>query len=165
MTLIWLRKQFLQSFTVLLQFCGDFMKARFLGQAWQSGMPYEALGLHSDEVGCIDGTPHQIYRPEVEPQWKFYSGYRHYHLMNTQLIVDSLGNIVFLQAGSLGAMNDAGNFHLMERIGPGTNNDMPHGVVLLADKGYGKCSAPVDTISCSANKTYAQTPTKASKEI
>ena len=33
-------------------------------------------------------------------------------------------------------MNDAGNFRLMERIGPGTNNDMPHGVVLLADKGY-----------------------------
>ena len=24
----------------------------------------------------------------------------------------------------------------MERIGPGTNNDMPHGVSLLADKGY-----------------------------
>ena len=25
----------------------------------------------------------------------------------------------------------------MERIGPGTNNDMPLDVVLLADKGYG----------------------------
>ena len=57
--------------------------------------------------------------------------------MNTQLIVDSLGSIVFLQAGFLGSMNDAGNFHLMERIGPGTNYDMPHGAVLLADKGYG----------------------------
>lgn len=89
-----------------------------------------------DAVGCIDRTPHQIYRPEVEPQWEFYSGHRHYHLMNTQLIVDGLGNIVFLQAGFLGSMNDAGNFRLMERIGPGTNNDMPHGVVLLADKGY-----------------------------
>ena len=33
-------------------------------------------------------------------------------------------------------MNDAGNFCLMERIGPGTNNDMPHGVVLLVDRGY-----------------------------
>ena len=30
-----------------------------------------------DAVGCIDGTPHQIYRPEVEPQWKFCSGHRH----------------------------------------------------------------------------------------
>ena len=34
-------------------------------------------------------------------------------------------------------INDAGNFNLMERIGPGTNNDMPLDVVLLADKGYG----------------------------
>ena len=74
-----------------------------------------------DAVGCVDGTPHEIYRPEVEPQ---------------QLIVNSLGNIVFLQAGFLGSMNDASNFHLMERISPGTNYDMPHGAV-LADKGYG----------------------------
>ena len=57
--------------------------------------------------------------------------------MNTQLIVDNLGNIVFLQAGFLGAMNDAGNFNVMERIGPGTRyHDMPANLVLLADKGY-----------------------------
>jgi hypothetical protein len=30
--------------------------------------------------------------------------------MNTQLIVDNVGNIVFLQAGFLGAQNDAANF-------------------------------------------------------
>lgn len=89
-----------------------------------------------DGVGCIDGTPHEIYRPLVEPQRQFYSGHRHFHLMNTQLIVDNLGNIVFLQTGFLGAMNDAGNFNLMERIGPGTQNDMPADVFLLADKGY-----------------------------
>lgn len=53
--------------------------------------------------------------------------------MNKQLIVDSLGNIVSLQASFLGSMNDADNFCLMERIGPRTNNDMPHGVVLLVD--------------------------------
>ena len=57
--------------------------------------------------------------------------------MNTQLIVDNLGNIVFLQAGFLGCMNDAGNFHLMEQIGHGTDNDVSVGLVLLADKGYG----------------------------
>ena len=57
--------------------------------------------------------------------------------MNTQLIVDNQGNIVFLQAGFLGSMNDAGNFILMDRIGPGTAYDMPRGTVLLADKGYG----------------------------
>ena len=47
--------------------------------------------------------------------------------MNTQLIVDNQGNIVFLQAGFLGYMNDAGNFILMDRIGPGTASDMPRG--------------------------------------
>ena len=88
-------------------------------------------------VGCIDGTPYEIYRPQVEPQRDFFSGHRHYHIINTQLIVDNVGNIVFLQAGFLGSLNDAGNFNLMERIGPGTNNDMPLDVVLLADKGYG----------------------------
>jgi hypothetical protein len=70
------------------------------------------------------------------PKKMFYSGHRHYHLMNTQLIVDNIGNIVFLQAGFLGAMNDAGNYNMMERIGPGTHNDLPPDVVLLADKGY-----------------------------
>ena len=73
-----------------------------------------------DAVGCIDGTPHKIYSPEAEPQAEFYSGHRHYHPMNTQLIVDNLGNIVFLQVGFLGALNDAGNFNMTERIGPGT---------------------------------------------
>lgn len=87
-------------------------------------------------VGCIDGTPHEIYRPEAEPQWQFYSGHRHYHLMNTQLIIYNLGNIVYLQAVFLGSINDAGNFNLMERVGPGTNYDMPGDVFLLADKGY-----------------------------
>jgi hypothetical protein len=56
--------------------------------------------------------------------------------MNTQLIVDNLGNIVFLQAGFLGAQNDATNFIFMERIGPGTNCDMPPNAYLLADKEY-----------------------------
>ena len=56
--------------------------------------------------------------------------------MNTQIIVDNLGSIVFLQAGFLGGQNDAANFLLMERIGPGTDHDMPVGALLLADKGY-----------------------------
>ena len=88
-------------------------------------------------MGCIDGTLHEIYRPQVEPQRDFFSGHRHYHLMNTQLIVDNAGNIVCLQAGFLGSLNDAANFNLMERIGAGTNYDMPPDAVLLADKGNG----------------------------
>ena len=82
-------------------------------------------------------VPHEVNRPLTEPQREIFSGHRHYHLMNTQLIVDSLGNILFLQAGFLGCMNDAGNFHLMEQIGHGSDNDMPVGLILLADKGYG----------------------------
>lgn len=82
--------------------------------------------ISADAVGCIDETPHEIYRPKVEPQSQFYSGHGNYYLMNTQLVVDIHGNIVFLQAGSLGAMNDAVNFILM-----------PPGAVLLADQGYG----------------------------
>ena len=81
-------------------------------------------------VGCIDGTPHEIYRPQVEPQRDFFSSHRHYHITKAQLMVDNLGNIVFLQAGFLGSLNDAGNFNLMERIGPGTNNDMPPVVIV-----------------------------------
>ena len=108
---------------------------------WPSIVQWNALrgnwSSFPDAVGCIDGTPHRIYRPLVEPQEDFYSGHRHYHLMNTQLIVDNLGNIVFLQAGFLGALNDAGTYNLMERIGPGTNYAMPRNTVLLADRAYG----------------------------
>ena len=37
-------------------------------------------------VGSIDSTPHEIYCPLTEPQRLFYSGHRHYHCMNTQLV-------------------------------------------------------------------------------
>ena len=105
-----------------------------------------------DAVGCIDGTPHKIFRPQVEPQRQFYSGHRHYHLMNTQLIVDNVGNIVFLQAGFLGAQNDAVNYLLMERIGPGTNHDMPP-------------SAVIDSLSHPPDKAYGDTRSTASTNV
>ena len=89
----------------------------------------------SNAVGCIDGTPHETYRRQIEPQRESYSGHRHCHLMNTQIIVDNLGNIVCLQADFLGGKNDAANFLLMERFGSGTDHDMPVGALLLADKG------------------------------
>lgn len=53
--------------------------------------------LHS--VGAIDSTPHEIYRPLTEPQRLYYSGHRHYHCMNTQLIMDNQGHLRFVQAG------------------------------------------------------------------
>ena len=40
-------------------------------------------------VGTIDTTPHEIYRPLIEQQRPFYGGYRHYHCMNTQLVMDN----------------------------------------------------------------------------
>ena len=87
-------------------------------------------------VGCIDVTPHEIYIPLTEPQRDFYSGHRHYHLINTQMICDNQGNIRFLQAGFLGSMHDAHRFRLMDQIGPGLALDIPVNALFLADKGY-----------------------------
>ena len=87
-------------------------------------------------VGAIDTTPHENCRPLTEPQRPFYSGYRHYHCMNTQLVIDNEGRIRFLQAGFLGSTHDAISFQLMEPIGPGRNLDLLPHAKLLADKAY-----------------------------
>ena len=83
-------------------------------------------------VGAIDTTPHEIYRPLIEPQRPFYSGYR----PNTQLVMDNEGHIRFVQAEFLGSTHDAVSFRLMEPIGPGRNLDLPRTAKLLADKAY-----------------------------
>ena len=87
-------------------------------------------------VGAIDTRPHEIYRPLIEPQRPFYSGYWHYHCMNTQLVMDNEGHIRFVQAGFPGSTHDAVSFLLMEPIGPGCNLDLPPNAKLLADKAY-----------------------------
>jgi len=87
-------------------------------------------------VGAIDTTPHEIYRPLTEPQRPFYSGYRHYHCMNTQLVIDNEGHIRFVQARFLGSTHDAVSFQLMEPIGLGRNLDFLPNANLLADKAY-----------------------------
>lgn len=87
-------------------------------------------------VGCIDVTPHEILIPSNEPQRNFYSGHRHFHLLNTQMICYNRGHIRFLQAGFLGSTHDSQSFRLIEPIGPGLALDVPVGVVFLADKGY-----------------------------
>ena len=76
-------------------------------------------------VDAIDTTPHEIYRPLIKPQRPFYSGYQHYHFMNTQLVMDNGGHIRFVQAGFLGSTHDAVSFRLMGPIGPGRNLDLP----------------------------------------
>ena len=87
-------------------------------------------------VCAIDTTPQEIYCPLTEPQRPFYSGHRHYHCVNTQLVIDNEGRIRFLQAGFLGSTHDAISFRLMEPIGPGHNLDIPPNAKFLADKGY-----------------------------
>ena len=88
-------------------------------------------------VDAIDTTPHEIYRPLIEPQRPFYSGYRNNHCMNTQLAMDNEGhNIRFVQARFLGSTHDAISFRLMEPIGPGCNLDLSPNAKLLADKAY-----------------------------
>lgn len=108
LTFLWLRKypcmsadqQYLILLTALSRLYGAFSQMRLRGRQSLSGIQCRVNGFFfPDAVGCIDGTPHETYRPQVGPQAQFYSGHRHYHVMNIQLIVDNQGNIVFLQTG------------------------------------------------------------------
>ena len=92
--------------------------------------------LFPGAVAIIDGTRHEIQRPGIEPQQHFYSGHCRYHNFSTQIIMDNHGNIVFMQSGFLGHNNDSAQFHMMPRIGPGEELLLPHGLYILADKGY-----------------------------
>ena len=56
--------------------------------------------------------------------------------MNTQLVIDTDGNIPFVQAGFLGSTHDAMSYRLMEPIEPGLNLDIPPNASLLADGAY-----------------------------
>ena len=79
-------------------------------------------------VGAIDTTPHEIYWPLTEPQRPFYSGYRHYYCMNSQLVMDNEGHAYPLCSGwipILASTHDAVSFRQMEPIGPGRNLDLP----------------------------------------
>ena len=87
-------------------------------------------------VGCIDVTPYKIIVASDEPQCQFYSGHRHVHLLNTQMLCDNRGHIRFLQAGFLGSTHDSQSYRLMQPLGPGLALDVPTGEVFLADKGY-----------------------------
>ena len=44
-------------------------------------------GVFPNAVGAIDGTLHEIQRPQSENQEDFYSGYSRYHCMSTQVRV------------------------------------------------------------------------------
>ena len=86
-------------------------------------------------VGAIDGTSHQIFKPMTDPQQLFYSGYRKYHAIHTQIVADTDGNICFISSGFPGHLNDAQQFNLMTQIG-GDQLPFPDQCILLADKIY-----------------------------
>ena len=95
-------------------------------------------------VAVIDGTRHEIQRPQIEPQQQFYSGHCRYHNFSTQIIMDNRGNIVYIQSGFLGHNNDSAQLQMMPRIGNGEELHLPEGLYILADKGY-PCEYPLLT--------------------
>ena len=95
-------------------------------------------------VAVIDGTRHEIQRPQTEPQQQFYSGHCRYHNFSTQIIMDNRGNIVYIQSGFLGHNNDSAQLRMMPRIGNGEELHLPAGLYILADKGY-PCEYPILT--------------------
>ena len=58
-------------------------------------------------TGAVDGTRHEIQRPQTEPQQHFYSRHCRYHDFSTQIIIGSHGNIVYILSGFLGHNNDS----------------------------------------------------------
>ena len=67
-------------------------------------------------VGCINGTSHEIYRPNNEIQQMYYSGHRRFHCIHTQVVIDNELRIRHVESGFLGHTNDAQSFALMSDI-------------------------------------------------
>ena len=76
-------------------------------------------------IGAIDGTRHEIQRPQTEPQQHFYSGHCRYHNFSTQIIMDSRGNILSIHSGFLGHNNDSAQLQMMSKIGYGEEFTCP----------------------------------------
>jgi len=87
------------------------------------------------EVGAVDGTSSEIYRPQTDPQELYFSGHRHFHTIHTQVVVDNAGRICHIQSGFLGHQNDAQQFGMMPQIGYNAELNFPQNI-LLADKIY-----------------------------
>ncbi len=81
--------------------------------------------LFPGAVTVIDGTRHEIQRPQTEPQQHFYSGHCRFHNFSTQLIMDNSGNIVFIQSGFLGHNNDSAQLRMMPRVGNAEELHLP----------------------------------------
>ena len=97
------------------------------------------LGQFPGAIGAIDGTRHEMQRPQTKPPQHFYSRHCRYHNFCTQIIMDSRVNIVYIHSGFLGHNNDSAQ--MMPRIGYGEELHLPEGLYFLADKGY-PCEYP-----------------------
>jgi hypothetical protein len=96
-------------------------------------------------VAAIDGTRHEIQRPQTETQQQFSSGHcMHVHNFSTQIVMDNRRSIVFIQSGFLGHNNESAQLQMMPRIGNGEELHLPAGLYILADKGY-PCHYPLLT--------------------
>ena len=94
-------------------------------------------------VAAIDTTSHEIHRTLIGSQRPFKSGYRHYHCMNAQLMIDNEGHIRFVQGGFLWSTYDAVSFRLMEPIGSGRNLELPPNAKVLASPDGATLLTPV----------------------
>ena len=59
-----------------------------------------------DAVGCIDGTSHLIYRPQVENEPLYYSGHRHFYCLHMQVVIENNFYPRHVESGYFGHFND-----------------------------------------------------------
>lgn len=64
-------------------------------------------------VGAIGGTK----CIDLVSVYQFYSGYRYYHSLHTQIVVDNDGVIMYMDSGCLEHMDDAQQYALMLQVG------------------------------------------------
>lgn len=105
------------------------------GLHYKSGKKCPGYGLrYITQLGLLMGllrkfTDHKL-------SHKLYnSGYRHYHAIHTQVIVENTGLDRHIECGFLGHQNDAQQYRLMDQIG-GATLPFPLDCRLLADKIY-----------------------------
>ena len=70
--------------------------------------------------GAIDNTSYEICtcrQASNEPQQLLNSGHRKYHSIHSQVIVDSCGQIRYIECGFMGHLNAAQQFALMRKLG------------------------------------------------
>jgi hypothetical protein len=89
-----------------------------------------------EAVGAIDGTSYRIYLPSNELQQLYYSGYRKYQSIHTQIVIAADLRICHMESGFIGHNNDAETFRMMTPIGVGRVLAFPRDCYLFGDSIY-----------------------------